>query len=265
MTSSANRVLITGGAQRLGAVLCKLFAQAGWHVICQYRGSEAEAALLCREVQKSGYKIDSLHADLSCEDGRVKLINDITTKHGLINCVINNAAEFRPDTGLDFDHGQAIRQMEVNFMAPISLTRLVAQKLISAADKRDASAIHILDQKVFNLNPDYFSYTLSKLALERAVSLQAQALAPTMRVCGVAPGLMYLSGPQKEENFDLAKCANLMRSATSPEDVAKTCLFLATNSSITGTTICVDKGQHLVPLPRDIMFVVDELLETIPR
>jgi NAD(P)-dependent dehydrogenase (short-subunit alcohol dehydrogenase family) len=131
----------------------------------------------------------------------------------------------------------------------------------SNAAASNACAIHILDQKVYNLNPDYFSYTVSKLALERAVSLHAQSLAPHLRVCGVAPGLMYLSGPQTADNFNLAAQANLMRRPTDPLDVAKTCLFLASTPSITGTTVSVDNGQHLVPLPRDIMFVVEDLLK----
>ena len=80
-------------------------------------------------------------------------------------------------------------------------------------------------------------------------------------LCGVAPGLMYLSGPQTADNFNLAAQANLMRRPTDPLDVAKTCLFLASTPSITGTTVSVDNGQHLVPLPRDIMFVVEDLLK----
>jgi NAD(P)-dependent dehydrogenase (short-subunit alcohol dehydrogenase family) len=120
-----------------------------------------------------------------------------------------------------------------------------------------ASIIHLLDQKVFNLNPDYFSYTLTKLALERAVALQAQALAPKVRVCGVAPGLMFLSGAQTQDNFDTAARVNLMRQPIDPEQVAATCLFLAQNPCITGTTLSVDNGQHLVPLARDVMYWVD--------
>ena len=123
------------------------------------------------------------------------------------------------------------------------------------------SVIHVLDQKVFNLNPDYFSYTLSKLALERAVSLQAQSLAPTLRVNAVAPGLMYLSGPQTQNNFNRAAQANLLRQPINPTDVANSVLFLANNASITGTTLRVDNGQHLVPLARDVMFVVEELFK----
>jgi NAD(P)-dependent dehydrogenase (short-subunit alcohol dehydrogenase family) len=125
--------------------------------------------------------------------------------------------------------------------------------------------IHVLDQKVFNLNPDYFSYTLSKLALERAVALQAQALAPHVRVNGVAPGLIYVSGPQSDENFDRARSVNLLQSATDPADVARTAVFLAENPSITGVTIAVDKGQHLVPLAHDIMFVAEQLGPAAPQ
>jgi NAD(P)-dependent dehydrogenase (short-subunit alcohol dehydrogenase family) len=119
-----------------------------------------------------------------------------------------------------------------------------------------------LDQKVFNLNPDYFSYTLSKLALERAVSLQAQSLAPALRVNAVAPGLMYLSGPQTQDNFNRAASANLLRHSINPADVASSVVFLAGNASITGTTVRVDNGQHLVPLARDVMFVVEELFKS---
>ena len=87
--------------------------------------------------------------------------------------------------------------------------------------------MHVLDQKVFNLNPDYFTYTLSKLALERAVSLQAQSLAPILRVNAVAPGLMYLSGPQSQTNFDRAAQINLLQQAINPADVARGVVFLA--------------------------------------
>jgi NAD(P)-dependent dehydrogenase (short-subunit alcohol dehydrogenase family) len=258
------RVLITGGALRLGAVICEAFAKDGWHVICQYRHAESEAIKLTESMQLKGYKFDCVYAELSTEDDRIDLMEKLLNQFGLITCLINNASLFLPDDGMSFDHAQALRQMEVNYFAPLSLTRLIAKQLALEKQTVNASVIHILDQKVFNLNPDYFSYTLSKLSLERAVSLQAQAVAPHVRVCGIAPGLMYVSGPQNEENFELAVKANLMRRPTNPKDVANTCVFIANTESITGTTICVDGGQHLVPLPRDIMFVVEDLLKSNP-
>jgi NAD(P)-dependent dehydrogenase (short-subunit alcohol dehydrogenase family) len=255
------RVLITGGALRLGAVICEAFAKCGWHVICQYRHAELQAVALTACMQARGYKFDCIQADLSTEASRINLMEKVTSQFGFITCLINNASLFLPDDGVSFDHALAVQQMEVNCFAPLSLTRWLAHHSELEKQTVDVCAIHILDQKVYNLNPDYFSYTLSKLALERAVSLQAQALAPRLRVCGVAPGLMYVSGPQNEENFELAAKANLMRRPTAPIDIANTCIFLASTTSITGTTVCVDNGQHLVPLPRDIMFVVEDLLK----
>ena len=118
--------------------------------------------------------------------------------------------------------------------------------------------IHLLDQKVHNLNPDYFSYTVSKLALERSVALQAQALAPQVRVCGLSPGLMYLSGPQTQANFDRASRVNLLQQPIDPAAVARAAVFIAENTALNGCTLQADNGQHLVPLARDVMFAIGE-------
>ena len=255
------RVLITGGAMRLGAALCETFAQAGWEVLCHYRSGEAQALALCQQLRQQGLVASAVYADLAQTGDCVAMMARIEREHGLLDGLVNNASLFVPDTGSDFDPTQAAAQLQVNLLAPLTLAKLMANARAQAGATTDACAIHILDQKVYNLNPDYFSYTVSKLALERAVSLHAQSLAPHLRVCGVAPGLMYLSGPQTADNFNLAAQANLMRRPTDPLDVAKTCLFLASTPSITGTTVSVDNGQHLVPLPRDIMFVVEDLLK----
>ena len=181
------------------------------------------------------------------------------------DAIVNNASLFEPDTGLDFSPELLQQQMQVNLVAPLHLATLLARAVQQAPAGRPTPAVvHVLDQKVFNLNPDYFSYTLTKLALERAVALQAQALAPQVRVSAVAPGLIYVSGPQTGDNFHRASTVNLLRSPTDPADVARTAVFLAENASITGITITVDKGQHLVPLERDIMFVAEQLAQAAP-
>ncbi len=253
------RVLITGGAVRLGAAFCQAFADAGWEVICHHnRSAEAAQAL----QQAIGPRLHLIQAELGDEPQRQRLMAEVHERFGPLQALVNNASLFEPDSGTDFNPEVARRQLEVNLLAPLSLSRwLVRHWRDAGTDGQPPCIVHVLDQKVFNLNPDYFSYTVSKLALERAVALQAQALAPHARVCGIAPGLMFESGPQSSENFQSAGRVNLLRRPIDPMDVARTAVFLAGNPAITGATVAVDNGQHLVPLERDVMFVVDDLMK----
>jgi NAD(P)-dependent dehydrogenase (short-subunit alcohol dehydrogenase family) len=249
-------VLITGGAHRLGAALVRAFAAKGWRVFLHYGKSQSAAAALAGELVKLGHQVSSVQADLQSAESRQAMMDVVYSQVDQLDCLINNASQFEPDAAAAFDVEKATDQWAVNLMAPLDLTQMLA-----TMNAGDGCVIHVLDQKVFNLNPDYFSYTVGKLALERTVALQAQALAPRVRVCGVAPGLMYLSGPQSEANFAMTSKMNLMQKAIDPADVASTCLFLAQNSAITGTTLCVDNGQHLVASNRDVMFVADEQIK----
>lgn len=251
-------VLITGGALRLGALLCQTFAQAGWQVWCHHQRSAAAAQALQQRLQAGGARVHLVQADLARTSEREQMMRTIEAQTGALDCLVNNASLFEPDTGSQMDLEGARQQLEVNLLAPLSMASLMAGQNAPQATPGQRSVIHVLDQKVFNLNPDYFSYTVTKLALERAVALQAQALAPALRVCGVAPGLMFLSGPQTQENFDRASRVNLLRQPIDPAQVAATCLFLAGNPCITGSTLSVDNGQHLVPLSRDVMFAIDD-------
>lgn len=253
------RVLITGGAVRLGAAFCQAFADAGWEVICHHNRSAEAAQALQRAI---GPRLHLIQAELDDEPQRQRLMAEVHERFGPLQALVNNASLFEPDSGTDFNPEVARRQLEVNLLAPLSLSRwLVRHWRDAGTDGQPPCIVHVLDQKVFNLNPDYFSYTVSKLALERAVALQAQALAPHARVCGIAPGLMFESGPQSSENFQSAGRVNLLRRPIDPMDVARTAVFLAGNPAITGATVAVDNGQHLVPLERDVMFVVDDLMK----
>ncbi len=260
-------VLITGGAKRLGRATCLGFAKAGWNVACHFNASGAECEQLQAEIASLYPSVQflGLKAQLASNSDVEHLFKSLTHTTGPdLMCVVNNASLFEPDTADAFDQEQALEQLRVNLLAPMRLGQLMFElhkNRPTGASATTPSLVHILDQKVFNLNPDYFSYTLSKLALERSVGLQAQGLAPTVRVNAVAPGLLYPSGPQTLDNFKKAGSVNLLQQPIDPEHVVQCILFLAQNPALTGTTLRADNGQHLVPLERDVMNVVDQLLK----
>lgn len=252
------RVLVTGAAVRFGAACAHAFAEAGWAVVCHYNRSADAAAELVRCIEAGGGMASLARCDLADPAARRRLIAEQIDCFGAIDAVVNSASAFEPDTALEMDV-QLLRAMHaVNVEAPLDLARWAVALQPERPDDAPVAVVHVLDQKVYNLNPDYFSYTLSKLALERAVALQAQALAPRARVCGLAPGLMYQSGPQTADNLAAASRINLLHRPIDPAAVADAARFLAENPAITGSVLTVDNGQHLVPLERDVMFAVED-------
>lgn len=111
--------------------------------------------------------------------------------------------------------------------------------------------VNLLDQKLWNQNPDFMSYTLSKAALEAATTMLALALAPLVRVVGVAPGLTLTSTMLSDDAFKERHKMALLDHASTPQDVAATVRFALENRSITGTSLLVDGGQHLMRFERD--------------
>lgn len=255
MTTDLRKVaLVTGAAKRIGRSIALALAQRGWDVVVHYRHSADDASATVSEIKSLGRSAIAIQCDLANEAEVKALLPRAADalKAGPIACVINNASLFEHDSAADFSLARLDAHMHANLAAPI----LLAQALHDATPTgSQAVVVNLLDQKLFNLNPDFLSYTLSKAALQSATTMLAQALAPKVRVVGVAPGITLVSGDQSEEGFAKAhKVTPLGRSST-PADVAATVCFVAESSAITGTTILVDGGQHLIPLQRDVMFV----------
>jgi NAD(P)-dependent dehydrogenase (short-subunit alcohol dehydrogenase family) len=244
--------LVTGGARRIGRSIALALAQQDWDVLVHYRTSAAEAEATVKEIQARGRRAAAVQCDLADQGALQELLPHATQLLGPISCVVNNASLFSHDCSANFSVAQLDAHMHTNLAAPI----LLAQALYDATPESAQSVvINLLDQKLFNLNPDFLSYTLSKAALHSATTMLAQALAPKVRVVGVAPGLTLVSGEQTNEGFSKAHTLTPLRKSSTPGDIAKAVCFLAEAQAVTGTTLIVDGGQHLIPLPRDVMFV----------
>jgi len=257
---ASRTVLVTGAARRLGREIALHFARAGWDVVAHYGRSRADAEYLQAEVQQIGRACHLVQADLAHDQAAARVLQAARKEAGAWpECIVNNASIFEPDEGLSASAQGLLRNFSINTVTPLLLASGLAAALAETGKPTGGrhSVVHVLDQKVHNLNPDYFSYTVSKLALAQGVALQAQALAPWVRVCGLSPGLMYPSGPQTRENFECAGRVNLLARTLDPADVARCALFIADNVSLNGATLQADNGQHLVPLARDVMFAVD--------
>ncbi len=248
----AKVALVTGAARRIGRAIALALARDGWDIAVHFRDSESEALAVVAEIEALGRRAAALQCDLADEGAVKQLLARASAAVGAVSCVVNNASLFDYDSAPDFTVAQLDAHMHANLAAPI----LLAQALHAAtAAGQLAVVINLLDQKLYNLNPDFLSYTLSKAALHTATTLLAQALAPTVRVVGVAPGITLVSGPQSETGFGAAHQATPLGRSSTPEDVADSVCFVARARAMTGTTLLVDGGQHLIPLQRDVMFI----------
>ncbi|MEC5407560.1 SDR family oxidoreductase [Paraburkholderia sp. MPAMCS5] len=251
-------VLITGAARRIGRALALGFAARGWDVAVHYGASRAEAEQVVAEITGMGRRAVALHAELSDEAQVAALLPACVAALGRPACIVNNASRFEEDTPRNVGYDLLLKLTATNLGAPLVLARMLFDATPPAAQTDETQrgvVINVLDQKLYNMNPDYLSYTLSKAALQTATVALAQALAPKVRVVGLAPGLTMQSGDQTAENFAAAHRVTPLGRASRPEDIVAAALYLAEANGVTGTTLVVDGGQHLVPLPRDVMFL----------
>jgi NAD(P)-dependent dehydrogenase (short-subunit alcohol dehydrogenase family) len=257
-TSPARTVLVTGSAKRLGREIALMLARAGWQVAVHYRGSAQDASQTVADCAALGKGSAAFDADLADEAAVRALLPRVIAHFGQVDAVVNCAAIFEHDSAPSFSFAAMDRHMRTNTGAAILLAQAlhahVAARGAPGKNGNDTSpgvVVNLLDQKLWNQNPDFISYTLSKAALEAANTMLAMALAPAVRVVGVAPGLTLTSPMLSQEKFEaLHKLSPLGKSST-PQDVASAVKFALENQSITGTTLLVDGGQHLMKFDRD--------------
>jgi len=277
-SSTPRTALVTGAGKRLGREIALGLARAGWRVAVHYRSSEAEALQTAADCLQAfaqwqaqaglkatgsdasaslnGTQLQLQHfifkADLANEEDARKLLPQVVSQLGRVDAVINSAALFEHDDVQSFSYANMAQHWASNTGAAIVLAQALHQHCQSrGAQAAESVVINMLDQKLWNPNPDFLSYTLSKAALEAANTLLAQALAPLVRVVGVAPGLTLTSHMLDDDKFQKLHTLSPLGRSSSVEDVVSAVVFAVHNRAMTGTTLLVDGGQHLMKFERD--------------
>lgn len=238
----AEVALVTGGARRIGRAIAARLASAGYAVAIHHGDSHAEAEALAAELRAAGSHCCTLAADLSDAQAVTALIPAAVEALGPVTLLVNSAASFVDDDVRSLDVAAWDRQFAINLRAPSLLIGAFARQLPPEAG---GAVVNIVDQRVWKLTPQYYSYTLSKAALLTATQTLAQALAPRIRVNAVGPGPTFPNVYDGAELMDKEAAATLLGRKVSPDEIAEAVLYLARANSVTGQMIAVDAGQHL--------------------
>lgn len=233
--------IVTGAGKRVGAAIATALLADGWIVLAHvHHESDAAPDGAARVV-----------ADLAEPDCGERIFA-AAAELPPVRLLINNAARFSWDGFGEFSPEQFDAHMAVNVRA----AALLIDALSARHANDDALVVNLLDSKLSAPNPDYLSYTLSKAALASLTDLAARALAPrSIRVNGIAPGLMLRSSGQSEENFKAMHSNNPLRRGVEPDDIVAAIRYLVGATGVTGEVITIDSGQRFLGLGRDVQFL----------
>jgi NAD(P)-dependent dehydrogenase (short-subunit alcohol dehydrogenase family) len=236
--------IVTGGAKRIGAEIVRALAADGWHVLIHYHESQAEAEALAAEVGNAA----TVRADL-VDPAAADTIFAAAAGLPPLRLLVNNASLFAHDDIADFTAMSWAAHLDVNLRAPAFLSRAFA------ARAGRGLIVNMLDAKLASPNPDFFSYTISKIGFGGLTELCARAFAPGIRVCGIAPSVTMVSGPQSRANFDKVRGMNALGRGVDVTEIVAALRFIVATPSLTGHTILLDGGQRFLSLPRDVQFL----------
>lgn len=243
--------LVTGAGMRIGRALAQALAADGFFVFVHYNRSAAGARATVAAIAAAGGRAKAVLADLSSARQAEALVPKCRARGVRLTCLVNNASLFKLDRAPTVRAADFDLNMAINLRAPLLLSQALARQLPAS---ESGLIVNVLDQKLFNLNPDFLSYTLSKIGLHGLTTLLAQSFAPRLRVAGIAPGLTLRSGSQTDARFAAQHTANPLGVGVATDDLARALRFIVATPSYTGDTLIVDSGEHLTGRPRDIAF-----------
>jgi NAD(P)-dependent dehydrogenase (short-subunit alcohol dehydrogenase family) len=234
--------LVTGAADRVGAAIARALAADGWRVVVHFRSSAEKANATVDAIRESGGEAAAVQADLANRAERAKLIAEAAKPFGPLTLLVNNASMFERDAAIDLDEALWDAHFAVHVEAPAFLSRDFAAQLPQGAA---GNIVNIVDARVLDLTPAYFSYTLSKSALWTMTQTLAQSLAPSIRVNAVSPGPAVPPPSVSPENFARRLTELPLQRAADAEGIARGVLAILALDSMTGQMLALDGGEHL--------------------
>jgi NAD(P)-dependent dehydrogenase (short-subunit alcohol dehydrogenase family) len=251
---TAPTVLVTGGAKRIGRAICEHFAGQGWHVVIHYHASRAEAEALAAALPLAS----TCGFDLADHAALPGTVASLAQRHPDWRALVCSGSRFEPDRPEAPDMALWQSVHSANLAGNVLLA---AHYLGHANSAQGRCIVNLLDQKLANLNPDFFAYTVAKAGLKTAGEMLALArFGSADRIYGLAPGLTLPSHDQTETEFARSGAMNLLHRFTDTAEIAAAAWFLVTGPVASGTTLYVDSGQRLIPQPRDVMYAVREVV-----
>lgn len=234
--------LVTGAAQRIGRAIALDLAHAGWAVAVHHNRSTDAAREVVDEITSRGGRAAAFAADLEDEAQVGALVPRCADELGPLTCLVNNASLFENDRLESVTSASWSAHIGVNLRAPLVLMQAFAAQM---PEGEHGNIINMLDQRVWNLDPGFLSYTVSKTGLWTLTQTLALALAPRVRVNGIGPGPALPSQRQSAAQF-ADHCARMpLGHGTTPEEICAAVRFILAAPGMTGQMIALDGGEHL--------------------
>ena len=237
----ANKIIITGGATRIGAAIANKLSGPGVEIVIHYNKSKLNAEKLKKKLSKNLTKVYLIKGDLSKETDLKKIVKFCKIKLKYFDCLVNNASLFEDDKLENFTTDSWGKHLRTNLRAPALLSKEFAKNVKG----ENNNIINIIDQRVFKLTPFFFSYTISKTGLYTMTKTSAISLAPKIRVNGIAPGPTLKNKRQSEKHFKKQYLATPLKRQVNVSEICNAVDFFIKNRSITGQVLAVDSGQNL--------------------
>jgi NAD(P)-dependent dehydrogenase (short-subunit alcohol dehydrogenase family) len=243
MTAAAPVALVTGGARRIGRAIAEDLARHGWAVAIHFSQSHEDAHRVAAGITAGGGSAACVQGDLADPSSPEKIVAAAVAALGPLTLLVNNAAIFEKDSAGQLDSALWQRQMTVNLMAPVFMADAFARQLPAGVE---GNIVNMLDQRIWRPTPSHFSYQISKSALHAATEALAQALAPRIRVNGIAPG-PALPNVHARDDKAFQRLVATLPLGRGPDlaDFGRTVRYFVESRSITGQVIALDGGEHI--------------------